>query len=136
MGQKFRFHSDVGEVDLVIPRMGFACSCRRQRLEPTKVHSSVRRTSDDRTDDARSNFFDIPAEGETEPEICACVSRLASTLKPEYASSNAAVRLFRARKALRKRVTESCGTCAEHGCVNGTWHAAMSPLEDQQMATA
>jgi RNA polymerase sigma-70 factor (ECF subfamily) len=76
-------------------------------------------------------------------EICACVSRLASTLKPEYAealtaievggtpvkvfaeqkglsSGNAAVRVFRAREALKKRVTESCGTCAEHGCVNCT----------------
>jgi len=76
-----------------------------------------------------------------EAEICACVSRLAATLKPEYAealqaievagtpvktyaeqkglsSSNAAVRVFRAREALRKRVTESCGTCAEHGCMN------------------
>ena len=80
---------------------------------------------------------------EMEAEICQCVSRLASTLKPEYAealqaievagtpvkafaeqrglsSSNAAVRVFRAREALRKRVTESCGTCAEHGCVNCT----------------
>jgi RNA polymerase sigma-70 factor (ECF subfamily) len=78
-----------------------------------------------------------------EAEICACVSRLASTLKPEYAealeaievggtpvnafaeqkglsASNAAVRVFRAREALKKRVTESCGTCAEHGCVNCT----------------
>jgi RNA polymerase sigma-70 factor (ECF subfamily) len=77
--------------------------------------------------------------GDMEAEICACVSRLASTLKPEYAealqvievggtpvkafaeqrglsSSNAAVRVFRAREALKKRVTESCGTCAEHGC--------------------
>jgi RNA polymerase sigma factor (sigma-70 family) len=76
-------------------------------------------------------------------EICACVSRLAGTLKPEYAealtaievggtpvktfaaqnglsSSNAAVRVFRARAALKKRVTESCGTCAEHGCLNCT----------------
>ncbi len=76
-------------------------------------------------------------------EICACVSRLAATLKPEYAealqaievtgtpvkayaeqkglsSSNAAVRVFRAREALKKRVIESCGTCAEHGCVNCT----------------
>jgi RNA polymerase sigma-70 factor (ECF subfamily) len=71
------------------------------------------------------------------------VSRLASTLKPEYAealqaidvgglpvkeyaerkglsSNNAAVRVFRAREALRKRVAESCGTCAEHGCMNCT----------------
>lgn len=78
-----------------------------------------------------------------ETEICACVSRLAATLKPEYAealqaievtgtpvkayaeqkglsSSNAAVRVFRAREALKKRVIESCGTCAEHGCVNCT----------------
>jgi RNA polymerase sigma factor (sigma-70 family) len=78
-----------------------------------------------------------------EAEICACVSRLAVTLKPEYAetlhaievagtpvkayaeqkglsSSNAAVRVFRAREALKKRVIESCGTCAEHGCVNCT----------------
>jgi RNA polymerase sigma factor (sigma-70 family) len=76
-------------------------------------------------------------------EICACVSRLAATLKPEYAealeeievtgtpvkafaaqkglsASNAAVRVFRAREALKKRVTESCGTCAEHGCMNCT----------------
>ena len=75
--------------------------------------------------------------------ICGCVSRLAATLKPEYAealtaievggtpvkvfaeqkglsSNNAAVRVFRAREALKHRVTESCGTCAEHGCVNCT----------------
>jgi DNA-directed RNA polymerase specialized sigma24 family protein len=76
-------------------------------------------------------------------EICACVSRLAATLKPEdgealvaievhqtavkafaqakgISASNAAVRVFRAREALKKRVTESCGTCAEHGCVDCT----------------
>ena len=78
-----------------------------------------------------------------EAEICACVSRLAATLKPEYADAlqaievggtpvkayaqqkglsagNAAVRVFRAREALKKRVTQSCGTCAVHGCVNCT----------------
>jgi RNA polymerase sigma-70 factor (ECF subfamily) len=83
---------------------------------------------------------------EVESEICACVSRLATTLKPEYAEalqaievggtpvkafaeqkglspSNAAVRVFRAREALKKRVTESCGTCAEHGCLNCTCRA-------------
>ncbi len=72
-------------------------------------------------------------------EICACVARLAGTLKPEYAEAlarievdgvpvkeyaaaggitagNAAVRVHRAREALRKRVVASCGTCAEHGC--------------------
>jgi DNA-directed RNA polymerase specialized sigma24 family protein len=81
-----------------------------------------------------------------EREICACVSRLASTLKPEYAealyaievagtpvkafaeqkglsSNNAAVRIFRARETLKKRVAQSCGTCAEHGCMNCTCNA-------------
>ena len=80
---------------------------------------------------------------ELEAEICGCVSRLATTLKPEYAealtaieiggtpvrgfaeqkglsASNAAVRVFRARTALKKRVAESCGICAEHGCVDCT----------------
>ena len=75
------------------------------------------------------------------PEICACVGRLASTLKPEYAeairrvdvegtrvqdfahetgitANNAAVRVFRAREALRRQVHASCRTCAEHGCVD------------------
>ncbi len=74
-------------------------------------------------------------------EICACVGRLAQTLKPEYAealkavdidetpvrafaaaagltASNAGVRLFRAREALRRQVAASCGTCAEHGCID------------------
>jgi RNA polymerase sigma factor (sigma-70 family) len=85
---------------------------------------------------------DAPSQ-EVEAEICACVSRLAATLKPEYAdalqaievagmpvkayaeqkglsSSNAAVRVFRAREALKKRVMESCGVCAEHGCLDCT----------------
>lgn len=75
--------------------------------------------------------------------VCRCVSRLAGTLKPEYAdaiqridveglpvkdyadavgisSNNAGVRVFRAREALRKQVARSCGTCAEHGCYQCT----------------
>jgi RNA polymerase sigma factor (sigma-70 family) len=85
---------------------------------------------------------ETPTE-EMSAKSCACVSRLASTLKPEYAealqvidvggtpvtsyaehkglsANNAAVRVFRARQALKKRVMESCGTCAEHGCVDCT----------------
>lgn len=34
--------------------------------------------------------------------------------------SNAAVRVFRAREALKKRVVTACGTCAEHGCFECT----------------
>jgi RNA polymerase sigma-70 factor (ECF subfamily) len=73
--------------------------------------------------------------------ICSCVGELAATLKPEYAqairrvevdglavhafaeeagitANNAAVRVFRAREALRRQVKASCRTCAEHGCVD------------------
>jgi RNA polymerase sigma factor (sigma-70 family) len=90
------------------------------------------------------------ASEELAGEICACVSRLASTLKPEYRDAvlrvdvngkavkdfaadegitpgNAAVRLFRARTALKKRVTESCGACATHGCVNCTCNVSGLP---------
>jgi RNA polymerase sigma factor (sigma-70 family) len=91
---------------------------------------------------------ELPAS-ETEVEICACIGRLAGTLKPEYGdalraievegtpvkvfaeqkgltAANAGVRVFRAREALRKRVMESCGTCAEHGCLNCTCSTARS----------
>ena len=73
--------------------------------------------------------------------VCRCVARLSETLKPEYAQAlrrvdvdgvsvrdfaseaaitpnNAAVRLFRARETLRKRVVRWCGSCAERGCVD------------------
>jgi RNA polymerase sigma-70 factor (ECF subfamily) len=82
----------------------------------------------------------VPSD-EMRQEICACVGRLAQSLKPEYARalqavdvegtpvkafaeasgltpSNAGVRLFRAREALRRQVAAACGTCAEHGCVD------------------
>jgi len=75
--------------------------------------------------------------------VCRCVTRLTETLKPEYAlalrrvevegvsvrdyaseagitPNNAAVRLFRARETLRKRVVRWCGSCAEHGSVDCT----------------
>lgn len=81
------------------------------------------------------------ADEELERVVCKCVGELASTLKPEYASalrridvegvavkdyaaemgistSNAGVRVFRAREALRNRVARSCGTCADHGCLD------------------
>jgi RNA polymerase sigma-70 factor, ECF subfamily len=74
-------------------------------------------------------------------EICKCVSALVTTLKPEYqqalrivdleegslnelagqsgiTAGNAAVRVHRAREALRKQVRLACGSCAEHGCLD------------------
>ena len=74
-------------------------------------------------------------------EVCKCVMRLAGTLKPEYeevlkavdlddmpvkgfaeasglSASNAGVRLMRARQALKRSLVKSCGTCADHGCLD------------------
>lgn len=43
-------------------------------------------------------------------------------------ASNAGVRVFRAREALRKQVTRACGTCATHGCLDCTCkHPKESP---------
>jgi len=76
-------------------------------------------------------------------EVCACVDALIPTLKAEYADvlrrvelgggsvmqaaaelgvtpNNAAVRLHRAREALKKRLEQTCGTCTEHGCLECT----------------
>lgn len=93
--------------------------------------------------------FAAELEHQSEPDaelkgaFCRCVGQLAVTLKPEYAdalkrieidgvavkdyaaeagisSGNAAVRVFRAREALRKQVIRSCGTCADHGCLDCT----------------
>ena len=87
------------------------------------------------------------AEPASDPELmkteCECVTALLDTLKPEYAEAlrrvdldevsvnefakeknvtpnSASVRLFRARVALRRQVERSCGTCAEHGCLDCT----------------
>ena len=114
-------------------------------LRNAAIDQFRRRGAADRAYEAFARELDTQTtpSNEMEAEICACVSRLAATLKPEYAEAlaaievvgmpvktfaeqkglspnNAGVRVFRAREALRKRVTESCGTCAEHGCFNCT----------------
>ena len=80
---------------------------------------------------------------ELEKNICACVKALVKTIKPEYAEAirkvdlgnskivdfarksgispgNAAVRVHRARRSLKKRLLETCGACAKHGCLDCT----------------
>ncbi len=72
-----------------------------------------------------------------------CVKAVASTLKPEYSelirrveladepldevardlgitTSNASVRLHRARRALREGLAAMCGACVEHACLDCT----------------
>ena len=80
-------------------------------------------------------------ETDLRQEICQCVSGLLETLKLDYqvalrvidleegslndlakqagiTAGNAAVRVHRAREALRKQVRTVCGSCAEHGCLD------------------
>lgn len=85
-------------------------------------------------------FFDESpaAEAESQAAICACLLELIATIKPDDADlirridlneeprvavaadlgltpSTLAVRLHRARKALKQRLVEMCLTCPEHG---------------------
>lgn len=80
---------------------------------------------------------------EVERAVCTCMGELIPTLKPAYAvllqkvelggksvrevaeeegisPNNAAVRLHRARQALKRRLEQFCGTCAEHACLDCT----------------
>ena len=80
---------------------------------------------------------------EVHDEVCACLTRVLDALKPGYAevlravdlneqplkefakernlsASNAGVRVHRARTALRKQLIKTCGSCAEHACVECT----------------
>ena len=104
-------------------------------------------SAEQRTRDAVAGEANDP--GDTDEElveaVCQCVRRLVETLKLEYADAirrvdldgqplqalardagitpgNAAVRLHRARQALRRRLQQSCGTCAEHGCYQCQCH--------------
>jgi len=82
-------------------------------------------------------------EPELQAETCACIQEVIRDLKPEYRAAiehvdlagesvesfararsttlnNASVRLHRARKAVAKKLTAVCGTCATHKCVDCT----------------
>ncbi|MGZ8394114.1 MAG: RNA polymerase sigma factor [Nitrospira sp.] len=86
-------------------------------------------------------------EAELRQEICQCVFSLIETLKPEYrealrivdleegklkdlahqsgiTAENAAVRVHRARAALRRQIEQACGTCAVHGCLDCSCEAS------------
>ena len=87
------------------------------------------------------DFSESQPAPELREEICQCVVGLLAGLKPEYrealrivdledgklnalaeqsgiSAENAAVRIHRARKALRRQVEMACGSCAEHGCLD------------------
>ena len=83
----------------------------------------------------------VPPADMLKGDICKCVSGLLDNLKPEYqdalrivdlderslaalagkagiTANNAAVRMHRAREALRKQVMLACGICATHRCLD------------------
>lgn len=99
------------------------------------------RGSSDRTFEALANELQLHQEPDISfrGEICGCITGVLDTLKPEYrealdtvdlreqsladlasqahiTANNAAVRVHRAREALRKQVNVTCGICATHGC--------------------
>lgn len=87
---------------------------------------------------------DVP-DADLHRAVCACVKDLVPTLKPEWGRlvrhvdlegasvtqaardegitpNNAAVRLHRARAALRDKLRVVCGACARHGCLDCGCH--------------
>jgi RNA polymerase sigma-70 factor (ECF subfamily) len=101
----------------------------------------VERRGAERVAAAESGAVAPAADEELMDQVCRCAAELLETLKPEYADAlrhveidgvtvkafaetagitpnNASVRLFRARDALRRQVERSCGTCADHGCLD------------------
>ena len=107
------------------------------------------RSAADRVTEAWAREFPDVQEPEAElrQEICRCVSGLLETLKPEYrealrivdleegklkdlaqqsgiTAENAAVRVHRARAALRRRIEQACGTCSVHGCLDCSCEAS------------
>ena len=82
-----------------------------------------------------------PAFDDLKPSVCACLSRLLPTLRPNYAElirridldgeapqqvaeelkisqNNLTVRLHRARQALKESLEQTCGVCTTHGCLH------------------
>ncbi|MDP9001436.1 MAG: RNA polymerase sigma factor [Myxococcota bacterium] len=110
---------------------------RRRGTEQHALDRFAREMPDDASD----------APADLQDDICACVGDLVRTLKPGQkeilqrvdlddgtvhsfaamegiTAGSARVRLHRARQALRERVQTTCGTCAEHGCLNCTCRRA------------
>jgi len=105
-----------------------------------------RRDAEQRAMDRAEQLVDgpVPAvDDELMSTVCTCAGALLDTLNPAYAdamrrvdlggmsvnayaaeagitANNASVRLFRGREALLKQVRRSCGTCADHGCLDCT----------------
>lgn len=112
-------------------RNGIIDHYRRRAVEARSLEALARQVG------SQAGAFDA----ELKRSVCECITGLLPTLKPEHAEvlrrvdledgslaataqemgitpNNAGVRLHRARAALRKRLKESCGACAQHGCLD------------------
>ena len=114
-------------------------------LRNAMVDHYRRRTVEDRAVEAWAGELEteVATNDLTQDIVCQCIGRVVRTLKPAYAeiltavdleegslvefakvhsitSANATVRIHRARKALKQRLIETCGTCSEHACLNCT----------------
>ena len=103
------------------------------------------RAAEDRALDRWANdlLTEAPPDSSTENIVCQCIQQVLPAIKPQYSEiirsvdlgentleafakatgitpGNAAVRVHRARRALKKQLALTCGTCAEHRCVNCT----------------
>jgi RNA polymerase sigma factor (sigma-70 family) len=90
---------------------------------------------------ARDLAEETRPDPQTQEIVCECIGDVLSSLKPAYrevirevelggsslqafaerahmTAGNAAVRVHRARQALKKQLTIVCGTCAKHGCID------------------
>lgn len=103
----------------------------RQRAAETRALAQAARWAD----------AEEPQAPELRDALCRCVDGILETIKPEYAAilrrvdvegvpvpeaaraegitaNNAGVRLHRARAAVRERLRQTCGACADHGCLD------------------
>ena len=103
----------------------------RHRRALSRLESSVAAEADVMPASADEALFNA---------VCTCVDSMISALRPEHAElvrrvelggeplsrvagdlritpNNASVRLHRARRALREALQDSCGACADHGCL-------------------
>jgi RNA polymerase sigma factor (sigma-70 family) len=114
-------------------------------LRNAVIDSYRRRVSTNKALQAWTRELEIAAQPSPDlhNEVCACLQGILNGLKPEYSevlravdlgeqrlqdfaqqhklsTSNAGVRIHRARAALRKQLLRTCAACSEHGCLNCT----------------
>lgn len=113
------------------------------RVLQNAIVDAYRRQGVEQAHVVHADVPEVASEPEDDSELCACFERLVPALKGEYADliravelgdeapeqaagrlgitpNNLKVRRHRARQALRRKLEETCRTCAEHGCLDCT----------------